>query len=176
MKSITGPDGETTHPGLSRRTVAGVFFAGYAAAAFYAEAEPIHTDEVGLAVETVTLPAPGFALPAYLARPKAGGRFPAVIVVNEVFGIHDYIKDVCRRLAKLGYVALAPAFFARAGDPAPLTDMKAVMTIVSKASDAQVLGDVGAAIKYLQASPHADDSRLAIAGFCWGGGITWLSR
>ncbi|HXV00931.1 MAG TPA: dienelactone hydrolase family protein, partial [Caulobacteraceae bacterium] len=152
-----------------------VFFAGYAAAALSANAEPIHTDDVGLIVETVTYPSAGFALPAYLARPHASGRFPAVIVVNEIFGIHDYIKDTCRRLAKLGYVAIAPAFFARVGDPAPLTDMAAVMKIVAQASDTQVLGDVAATIAFLQSRPFVQASAMAITGFCWGGGITWLA-
>lgn len=176
MTDLTSPDGLSFgQPDLSRRAAAGVFFLGYAAAALCAQAEPIHTDDAGLAIETVTLPAPGFALPAYLARPKARGRFPAVIVVSEIFGIHDYIKDVCRRLAKLGYVALAPAFFVRVADPAPLADMQAVMKIVAQASDPQVMGDVGAAIQFLQAAPYVEAARLAITGFCWGGGTTWLA-
>jgi carboxymethylenebutenolidase len=152
-----------------------MFFVGYAAAALSARAEPIHTDEAGLTIETVTLPAADFALPAYVARPKAPGRFPVVIVVNEVFGIHDYIKDTCRRLAKLGYVAIAPAFFVRVADPAPLTDMAAVIKIVSQASDPQVMGDVGAAIAFLKRAPYADAGKIAITGFCWGGGVTWLA-
>jgi carboxymethylenebutenolidase len=176
MTLITCPEGvEPGHFNLSRRAAAGMFFLGYAAAALSAQAEPIHTDEAGLAIDTVTLPAPGFALPAYLARPKARGRFPAVIVVSEVFGIHDYIKDVCRRLAKLGYVALAPAFFVRVADPAPLADMQVVMKIVAQASDQQVMGDVGAAIQFLQAAPYVEAGRMAITGFCWGGGTTWLA-
>ena len=84
------------------------------------------------------------------------------------------LKDVCRRLAKLGYVALAPAFFVRVADPAPLADMQAVMKIVSQASDPQVMGDVGAAIQFLQAAPYVEAARMAITGFCWGGGTTWL--
>ncbi len=176
MTFLTSPDGVASGQlDLSRRAAAGVFFLGYAAAAFCAQAEPIHTDDTGLVIETVTLPAPGFALPAYLARPKAPGRFPAVIVVSEIFGIHDYIKDVCRRLAKLGYVALAPAFFVRVADPAPLADMQAVMKIVSQAADPQVMGDVGAAIRFLQAARYVEPARLAITGFCWGGGTTWLA-
>jgi carboxymethylenebutenolidase len=151
-----------------------VFFAGYAAA-LSARAEPIHTDDAGLTVEAVTLPAADFALPAYLARPKAPGRFPAVIVASEVFGVHEYIKDICRRLAKLGYVALAPAFFVRVADPAPLSDIQAVIKIVSQASDAQVMGDVGAAIQFLQGQRYVDAGKIAITGFCWGGGTTWLA-
>lgn len=176
MTMLTRPEGsDPADFHLSRRAAAGVFFVGYAAAALSAKAEPIHTDDAGLTIETVTLPAADFALPAYLARPRAPGRFPAVIVVSEVFGVHDYIKDICRRLAKLGYVTIAPAFFVRVGDPAPLTDMAAVIKIVGQASDPQVMGDVGAAITFLKASPHVDGGKLAITGFCWGGGITWLA-
>jgi carboxymethylenebutenolidase len=160
---------------ISRRAIGALFFAGYAAAAFSAAAEPIHTDDAGLITDAVTLPAKGFALPAYLARPDRPGRFPAVIVASEVFGVHDYIKDVCRRLAKAGYVALAPAFFVRVADPAPLTDLQAVMKIVQQASDQQVMGDVGAAIAFLQRQDFVAADRLAMTGFCWGGGTTWLA-
>src|ERR1700677_2767494 len=143
MPTLTHPEGvraEDLH--LTRRGVAAVFFSGYAVAALSAEAEPIHTDETGLLIETVTFPSQGFDLPAYVARPKAAGRCPTVIVASEIFGVHDYIKDTCRRLAKLGYVAIAPAFFVRVGDPAPLTDFAAIMKIVAAASDKQVMGDI----------------------------------
>jgi len=176
MITLTRPEGPIAEDVVvSRRAVAGLFFAGYAAAAFSADAEPIHTDEAGLTIEAVTLPASDFALPAYLARPKAHGRFPAVIVVSEVFGVHDYIKDVCRRLAELGYVAIAPAFFVRVADPAPLTDIEAVMKIVARASDQQVMGDVGAAIAFLDRQTYVAKGKLAITGVCGGGGTTWLA-
>ena len=174
---LTHPEGsrpEDLH--LTRRGVAAVFFTGYAAAALSAQAEPIHTDDAGLTIETVTLAPPdGFALPAYVARPAGGGRHPAVILASEIFGVHDYIKDVCRRLAKLGYVAIAPAFFVRVGDPAPLADMAKVMKIVRQAPDPQVMDDVGAALAYLGARSYVDADRIAITGFCYGGGVTWLA-
>ena len=177
MPTLTRPDGfasEDLH--LTRRGVTAVFFSGYAAAALSANAEPIHTDTAGLIIETATLsPADGFHLPAYVARPKAPGRFPAVVVASEIFGVHDYIKDICRRLAKLGYVAIAPAFFVRVADPAPLSDMGAIMKIVQGASDQQVMGDVGAALAWLKTRPFVDARDLAITGFCWGGGTTWLA-
>jgi len=177
MLTLTRPEGaEPQDFHLSRRAVGGLFFAGYAAAGLSIHAEPIHTDEADLTIEAVTLPAPdGFPLPGYLARPKAKGRFPAVVVASEVFGVHDYIKDVCRRLAKLGYVAIAPAFFVRVADPAPLTDLQAVIKIVAQASDPQVMGDVGAALKFLAGQPFADAGKIAVTGFCWGGGTTWLA-
>jgi carboxymethylenebutenolidase len=177
MVTLKRPDGnlpEDFH--LSRRGVAGAIFAGYAVAAFSAEAEPIHTDEAGLATETMQLAtADGAHIRGYIARPKASGRFPAVIVVNEVFGLHAYILDTCRRFAKLGYVALAPGFFDRAGDPAPLpmTQFDQIRKIVATANDQQVMSDVGVAIKYLQAQPYVDGRKLAITGFCWGGKVVW---
>jgi carboxymethylenebutenolidase len=176
MTTLNRPDGSTPDDlNLSRRAIGGLFFAGYAAAAFSAAAEPIHTDAAGLITQTATLPAKDFALPAYIARPDRPGRFPAVIVASEVFGVHEYIKDTCRRLAKLGYVALAPAFFVRVADPAPISDLQAVMKIVQQASDQQVMGDVGAAIGFLQRQSFVDRGRLAITGFCWGGGTVWLA-
>ncbi|HEX7761721.1 MAG TPA: dienelactone hydrolase family protein [Caulobacteraceae bacterium] len=177
MLNLTRPEGSAPHDfRLSRRAVGAVFFAGYAVAALSAQAEPVHTDEAGLVIETVTLaPADGFKLPAYVARPAAAGRFPAVLVISEIFGVHDYIKDICRRLAKLGYVAMAPAFFVRAADPAPLSDMGAIMKIVAQAGDPQVMGDIAAALAALKASPHVDAGKLAVTGYCWGGGETWLA-
>ncbi len=175
MIALTRPDGSRPEDfNLSRRGLAGaVFFSGYAVCALAADAEPIHTDEAGLVAEAVTIPSPDRPLPAYVARPAAPGKYPAIIVASEIFGVHDYIKDVCRRLAKLGYVAIAPAFFVRVADPAPLSDMGAIMKIVGAASDKQVLGDVGAAIRFLQAAPYADAAHMGITGFCWGGRVVW---
>ena len=177
MISLTRAEGSRPEDfNLSRRGLAGaVFFSGYAVYALAADAEPIHTDEAGLIIETVMLPSPDRELPAYLARPSAAGKYPTVIVASEIFGVHDYIKDICRRLAKLGFVALAPAFFVRVGDPAPLADFGAIMRIVAAASDKQVIGDVGAAIKFLKAQSYADTSHLGITGFCWGGKVVWES-
>ncbi len=176
MISLTRPDGARLEDfNLSRRGVAAAFFSGYAVCALSADAEPIKTDEAGLVIETVMLPSPDRPLPAYLARPAAPGKHPAVIVASEIFGVHDYIKDICRRLAKLGYVAIAPAFFVRVADPAPLADMGQIMKIVSAASDQQVIGDVGAAIKFLKGQSYADTARLGITGFCWGGKVVWES-
>jgi carboxymethylenebutenolidase len=172
MLHLTRPEGsapEDFH--LSRRGLAGmVMFAGYAAYAVAVDADPIHTDTAGLTAEQVMLSS---GVPAYVARPDGRGRFPAVVVISEVFGLHEYIRDVCRRFAKLGYAAIAPAFFVRVGDPAPLTDLAAIMKIVAAASDQQVMGDVGAALAYLKAQPWLEPGRLAVTGFCWGGGKVW---
>ena len=177
MLTLTRPEGLVPEDlNLTRRGIAAVFFGGYAVAALSVQAEPIHTDDAALIIEAALLSPPdGFKLPAYIARPAGKGRFPVVIVASEIFGIHDYIKDICRRLAKLGYVAIAPAYFVRAGDPAPLADMGAVMKIVAQASDPQVMGDIGATLAFLKAQPYADVERIAITGFCYGGGVTWLA-
>ncbi|MDB5432374.1 MAG: dienelactone hydrolase [Caulobacter sp.] len=170
---------EGTQPGdldLSRRAIATLFFSGYALAAVSADAETIHTDETGLVTAEVMIPEAGQPdLPAYVARPAAKGAHPTILVVSEVFGIHEYIRDTCRRLAKLGYVAIAPAFFHRAGDPAPLTDMGAVMKIVATATNAQVMGDIAATLAWLKAQPFVNTGALGVTGFCWGGGVTWMA-
>jgi carboxymethylenebutenolidase len=176
MITLKRPDGNRPEDfNLSRRGVAAAIFGGYAAAALSAEAEPITTDGAGLVTETVMLPTEGKSIRGYVARPKAEGRFPAVIVVNEVFGLHAYVLDICRRFAKLGYVAVAPGFFDRAGDPAPLgmNQFADIMKIVATAGDQQVMGDVGTTLKWLEKQPFVDGRKLAITGFCWGGKIVW---
>lgn len=160
---------------LTRRALGGLFFAGYAAAAVSADAEPIHTDEAGLVCETVMMPAADRLIPGYVARPDARGRFPVVVVVSEVFGVHEYIRDVCRRLAKLGYVALAPDFFVRHGDPAPLTDFNQIRKIVGAATDGETMHDIESAARWLGGQKFADARRMAITGFCWGGAVAWLA-
>jgi len=176
MPTLTRPEG--TRPqdlNMSRRGLAAAAFGGYAVYAFSAEAEPIRTDAVGLVTETVQLPAGDRLIPAYLARPDAKGRFPVVVVVSEVFGVHEYIRDVCRRLAKLGYVALAPDFFVRTGDPSGISDFNVIRGIVSKASDVQVMNDLKGGLAFLKAQNFADRRKIAITGFCWGGAVAWLA-
>jgi carboxymethylenebutenolidase len=161
----------------SRRSVAAsLFFSGYAAAAVSACASPVTTPNEGLVTEDLFFPgAAGYRLPAFLARPDAPGRKGTIIVVNEVFGIHDYIKDVCRRLAREGYAALAPDYFDRAGDPAPLTDFNAIREIVATATHEQVMGDTHGALEWLQAQRFVNRRALGITGFCWGGAVVWMA-
>lgn len=176
MVTLTRPEGtlpEDLH--VSRRLLGGLAFGGYAAFAFSAQADPIRTDSMGLITETVMLPAADRPVPAFIARPNARGRFPVVMVISEVFGVHEYIRDVCRRLAKLGYVALAPDFFARHGDPAPVSDFNIIREIVTQASDQQIMGDIEAGLTWLKAQRFADRKRMAITGFCWGGAVVWLA-
>jgi carboxymethylenebutenolidase len=177
MVALTRPEGSEPQDFVHSRRAAlgGLFFAGYAAAAVSAEAAPIATDTQGLVTSNVMIPHRDAALPAYVAHPAGPGRAPVVLVVSEVFGVHEYIRDTCRRLAKLGYVAVAPAFFHRAGDPAPLTDFPAIQKIVATATHEQVMGDIGATIAWLKRQPFADPRRMAVTGFCWGGAVTWMA-
>lgn len=176
MVTLTRPEGSNASDfAPSRRALGAMFFAGYALAAVSAEAEAIHTDADGLTVAELDIPTGDSPLPAYVARPNASGRFPVVLVVSEVFGVHEYIRDTCRRLAKLGYVAVAPAFFHRAGDPAPLTDFDQIQKIVATATNDQVLGDIAATLTWLKAQDFVDTGRMAITGFCWGGAVVWMA-
>ena len=134
----------------------------------------ISTDSVGLTAGEIRLPAAGGEMPAYRAQPASGGNWPVILVVQEVFGVHDYIKDVCRRLAKLGYLAIAPELFARQGDPRQYTNVQELLgKLVSKIPDAQVLADLDACVAWAGAN-GGNTERLGITGFCWGGRITWL--
>ncbi len=168
------PEGNL-HP--SRRSIAAsLFFAGYAPAALSACASPLTTPPDDLVIEDVHVTgAGGYALPAYVARPSGRGRHAAVIVVNEIFGIHDYIKDVCRRFAREGFVAIAPDYFDRAGDPAPLTDFNAILPIVATATHPQVMGDTEGTIAWLTSQAFVKADAIGITGFCWGGSVVWMA-
>jgi carboxymethylenebutenolidase len=157
-----------------RGFVAGLLAAGFARAVQPVNAQTlITTDARGLTAGAVTIPAASGELPAYRAMPRPGKSFPVVLVVHEIFGVHEHIRDVCRRLAKLGYLALAPELFARQGDVAALADIDAIRAVVARVPDAQVLGDLDAAATW--AAAHGGDGRrLGITGFCWGGRIVWL--
>lgn len=161
----------------SRRTIAvSLFFSGYAAAAVSSCAQTVATPAEGLVEQEIHFPgAGGYSLPAYVARPTDRARHAAVIVVNEIFGIHDYIKDVCRRLAREGFVAVAPDYFDRAGDPAPLTDMTAIRGIVAAATYEQVMGDTQGALDWLAHQRFAKADAIGVTGFCWGGAVVWMA-
>lgn len=175
MVTLTRADGNWAGDlDVTRRSIALALAGGYAVAAFSAEATPITTDGVGLVQSAVDIDAGDRKIPGFLARPADGKRHPVVLVNSEIFGVHEWVRDICRRLAKAGYVALAPDFFVRAGDPSTITDMKAVMQIVLATPDAQVTSDTAASLKFLAAQPYADMKRLGVTGFCWGGGETWL--
>jgi carboxymethylenebutenolidase len=164
----------------SRRLTRRQFLAGSAAAAGYAlaarpiSAETITTSAEGLVAGEVRIPVDVGEIPAYRAMPVAGTAHPVVLVIHEIFGLHEYIRDVCRRLAQRGHLAVAPDFFARQGDVSGLSSVdKIIGQVVSKVPDAQVLRDLDAAAKWA-AAEKGDLTRLAVTGFCWGGRITWL--
>jgi carboxymethylenebutenolidase len=148
---------------------------GYALAVQPISAQAISTDTNGLVAGEVKLPSGGVEIPAYRAHPDKPGKFPPILVVEEIFGIHEHIKDMCRRFAKMGHYAIAPECFARYGDPSKISDIQALLRdVVSKTPDSTVLADLDAAAAYAVKSGKADDSKLAVTGWCWGGRITWL--
>ena len=135
----------------------------------------ITTDSNGLTAGEVKIPVQDGEIPAYRAMPAKGGPFPLILVVQEIFGVHEHIKDICRRLAKEGYMAIAAELYARQGSVAGMTDIQEIISkVVAKVPDAQVMSDLDATAAYAKASGSADTARLGITGFCWGGRITWL--
>ena len=148
--------------------------AGFALATQPVSAATITTDTEGLEAGEVQVPVKDGQIPAYRAKPKGGAASPVILVVQEVFGVHEHIKDICRRLAKLGYYAIATELYARQGDASKVSDIsQLISTIVSKVPDAQVLSDLDASAAFA-ATDGGDAARLGITGFCWGGRITWL--
>jgi len=122
----------------------------------------------------VKVPTASGDIPAYRAMPDGAGPFPTMIVIEEIFGVHEHIRDVCRRFAKLGYFAIAPELFARQGDPAH-ADIKVILSdIVPKVPDAQAMADLDGTVAYAKSTGKADTARLGAVGFCWGGRMIWL--
>lgn len=146
---------------------------GFAAAVLPVTAQTITTDGTGLEAGPVSIAVGDFQMPAYRAAPAGKKNLPVVLVASEIFGVHEHIADVCRRLAKLGYLAIAPELFVRHGNAGAYTDIpKLISEVVSKASDAQVNADLDATVAWA-AAHGGDTTRLAITGFCWGGRTTW---
>jgi carboxymethylenebutenolidase len=174
----TGSDFDSLAPrvGFTRRGfVATLVAGGFAAAVQPVCAQSvIQTDSSGLSAGTVEIAVKDAMMPAYRAQPAGAGPFPVVMVVQEIFGVHEYIRDVCRRLAKLGYLAVAPELYFRQGDPTKISGIQEILDrIVSRVADAQVLADLDACAAWAGKN-GGDGARLAITGFCWGGRITWL--
>jgi carboxymethylenebutenolidase len=133
------------------------------------------TDTKGLDVGEAFIPVPGATMSGYFAKPAGGKNLPTILVVQEIFGVHEHIKDVCRRLAKAGYLAVAPELYQRQGNPNQISDVPTILsTIVSKVPDAQVMGDLDATVAWATQNGFANQARLGITGFCWGGRIVWL--
>lgn len=168
------PDFDSLVPavGFTRRGfVASALGAGFALAVQPVMAQTaIKTDTAGLDAGEIKIG----ELAAYRAQPAGGKNLPTLLVVSEIFGVHEHIADICRRLAKLGYLAIAPELFARYGDPRKLANVQDILsTIVGKVPDREVMADLDACASWAKAN-GGDPARLGITGFCWGGRITWL--
>ena len=147
---------------------------GFAAAVLPVAAQTIKTDSTGLTVGEVSITVADFKMPAYRAMPAGKTNLPVVLVVSEVFGVHEHIADVARRFARLGYLAIAPELFERQGDAQSYGEIaKLISEVIDKVPDAQVMGDLDACVSWARAN-GGDTTRLGITGFCWGGRITWL--
>lgn len=161
-------------PEVTRRTfVVTSLTAGFALAVQPIQAQTqITTDTNGLVAGEVKIPVKDGEIPAYRAMPAKGKNFPVALVVQEIFGVHEHIKDICRRFAKAGYLAIAPEMYARQGNVANLP-MNQIMPIVSKVPDEQVMSDLDSAVAWAKKN-GGNTTRLGITGFCWGGRIVWL--
>ena len=148
--------------------------AGFALAVQPVSAETIVTDSNGLTVGEVQIPVSDGEIPGYRAMPAEGGPFATILVVQEVFGVHEHIKDICRRLAKAGYFAVAPALYARQGDVSQMSNIDDVLKVVAKVPEAEVASDLDATVAWAAGTGKADTSKLGITGFCWGGRQVWL--
>ena len=161
--------------GVTRRELlVGLGAAGFALAAGPVSADRITTSSEGLVVGDITIGSEGDAIPAYEARPARQGNLPTILVIHEVFGLHEYIRDVTRRFAKEGYYAVAPELYSREGGAGKLPDIQSVLDLVGRVPDDRVLGDLSTVTEYARGQSWARADRVGATGFCWGGRITWL--
>ncbi|QDQ27432.1 dienelactone hydrolase family protein [Chitinimonas arctica] len=179
MNDLTHPDAAPFQPKTSftrREFVVSSLAVGFALAVQPdANAEVVVTSTDGLTAGEIKIPVAGGDMPGYRAMPEGAGPFPTVLVVQEIFGVHEHIRDVCRRFAKAGYFAVAPELYARQGDVSKLASTdEIVKNVVSKVPDAQVMADLDSAVAWAKSSGKANTDKLGITGFCWGGRITWL--
>jgi carboxymethylenebutenolidase len=148
--------------------------AGFALATQPVSAATIVTDSEGLTVGEVKIPVSDGEIPGYRAMPAEGGPFATILVVQEVFGVHEHIRDICRRLAKAGYFAVAPALYARQGDVSQMTDIQDILKLVAKVPESEVAADLDSTVAWAASTGKADTAKLGITGFCWGGRQVWL--
>ena len=163
-------------PSLTRRDILVTSLAaGFALAVQPVSAATITTDAEGLTAGEVRIPVKDGEIPGYRAMPAKGENFPVVLVVQEIFGVHEHIRDLCRRFAKQGYLAVAPEMYARQGDVSKISDWKQIISeVVAKVPDEQVMADLDATVAWAGKSSKGDTKRVAVTGFCWGGRIVWL--
>jgi carboxymethylenebutenolidase len=160
--------------GIKRRDVImATLAAGFAVAVRPISAQTTTTPTEGLTTGEISIPTSDVQIPGYWAKPATGTDFPVVLVVQEIFGVHEYIQDVCRRFARLGYLAVAPELFARQGDVSQLANVDEIRPIVAQVPDAQVMSDLDSTLAWA-GEMGGDIDRAGITGFCWGGRIVWL--
>ncbi|MEP7363177.1 MAG: dienelactone hydrolase family protein [Acidobacteriota bacterium] len=173
----THPDIESLLPQVirgRREFIVTKLAAGFAMAVQPIGAQTIITSAEGLTASEVKIPVKDGNIPAYRAMPATGKNFPVALVVQEIFGVHEHIKDICRRFAKAGYLAVAPEMYARQGDVSAMTNIQDIISkVVSKVPDAQVMSDLDATVAWA-AKNGGNTSKLGITGFCWGGRVVWL--
>lgn len=174
MDGLQGLQGLAEYPVARRGMMMGGLMTGFTLATTRVEAQVIHTDTAGIEAGEVKIPVADGSLPGYSARPQGAGPFPTVLVIEEIFGVHEHIKDLCRRLAKAGYLAVAPELYARIADLSTMTDAATIVRdVISKAPDETVMTDLDSTAKWAAAN-HGDPARLAVTGFCRGGRGTWF--
>jgi carboxymethylenebutenolidase len=175
---MSGPAKPRSHASTRRDVLAGALGTGFALAVRPVSAEVITTTTEGMEADDVRVPTMSGDVPAYRAMPdekkRGKKKLPLVLVVQEIFGVHEHIRDVCRRLAKDGYFAIAPELFVRQGDVSKLPGVPEIRAVVDQVPDAQVLSDLDKTVAFAASFPFVDATRLGITGFCWGGRISWL--
>ena len=160
---------------LTRRQFVAGIGVGFALAVHPISAWAILTSGEGITAGAILIPTAHGEMPAYRAVPHGKGPFPVVIVIHEIFGVHEYIQDVCRRFAKLGYLAIAPSLYFRHGDATKEKDIQKIISeIVSKVEQPMVMSDMDSIVEWAKKSNSGDTSRMGVTGFCWGGRMTWL--
>lgn len=171
---MDGSEGLKDFPLARRGMVMTGLITGFTLATTRVDAQAITTDTAGIEVGEIKIPVEDGGLPGYYARPQGAGPFPTVLVIEEIFGVHEHIADLCRRLAKLGYLAVAPELYARIANLEAMTDAAVIVRdVISKAPDATVLSDLDSAATWAAAN-GGDPARLAVTGFCRGGRATWF--
>ncbi len=173
MDELTGTAGLQRYPLARRGFMMTSLISGFTLATTTVEAQAIHTDTVGLVAGEVQIPVSDGHLPAYAARPDGAGPFATILVIEEVFGVTDYIQDVCRRFAKAGYLAVAPEVYARLGDLSKMTNVDQITDVIARSSDAQLMSDLDSTAVWA-AENRGDGARLGVNGFCRGGRDVWL--
>ena len=171
---MDGTEGLTRFPLARRGMLMTGLISGFTLAVTPVEAQVIHTDTLGINGGEVKIPVSDGEMPGYAAKPNGAGPFPVILVNEEIFGVHEHIKDLCRRLAKAGYLAVAPEIYARQGDLSKMTDVQQIVsTVIAKKPDAEMLSDLDAAVAWADKN-GGDVDRLGVTGFCRGGRNTWF--